>query len=623
MERPRHPRSVRVELDAGAPLTLRFAHPTAPSPRAASDVAAALTAARAATRVIAVARPDRRPDLAALVATARAAPGELVLECEPAGFTDEVIALGFDRLRVVVGGVRAAVHAAVVRTDAPWPEAAARLAAAITGPVPVEVVVPLMAWSADDLVPLVEWLAALPGRGPRLALAIPAVEHVPAAAHRLLLDQPTLAARAGAAFAAARRARIPVALDGEPVWPCAGEQLDRFATVFHDGLRRLAADQRSFERVAACERCAVTDACPGLSRAYVQRFGDGGLSPVAPARAATWRLRPERGGGEVDYAQISPFHNRGAGGGRTLLRINGHCQMACAFCFVDRGVGDLPTDTVIAELDRLAARHTDHVVLSGGEPTLHPDLPTLIAHARALGFSTIEIQTNGVRCADPAYVDALVAAGLTKATVSLHSMDPATSDAITRMPGAFSRTVAGLHHLAARVEPQLAHVISRDNYRALPTFTTTMLSTFAGPGRRLSVCFAIAQAVSDLVPRWVLPTFTEIKPYVRAALDACDAAGVGYGGLIGQGGYPPCALDGELRYYAGVLDKVYASADSDAQFGKGARCGACAFDAHCLGVRRDYLERHGDGELVPIAGPVPAPIARRDPGLVPLGRRSR
>ncbi|MBK9030468.1 MAG: radical SAM protein [Myxococcales bacterium] len=284
-----------------------------------------------------------------------------------------------------------------------------------------------------------------------------------------------------------------------------------------------------------------------------------------------------------------------------------------------------------AELDRLAARQTDHVVLSGGEPTLHVELPAILAHARARGFATIELQTNGVRCADRAYAETLVAAGLTKATVSLHSMEPATSDAITRMPGAFPRTVAGLHNLAdLGVDTQLAHVISVDNYRALPTFTAAMLDEFAGAGRRLSVCFAVAQRISDLVPRWVLPTFTEIRPFVAAALDACDARAVGYGGLIGQGGYPPCALGGELRYYRGVLDKIYASADADAQFAKAPQCARCDFDRLCLGVRRDYLALHGDAELVPFAiapevaatlPTPPAPAAAPD-DLVPLRRRA-
>jgi molybdenum cofactor biosynthesis enzyme MoaA len=629
VERARRQRTARIELDGADPLTPRCAHPgPRPPPLTPAAALTALAATDAATRVLAVARPDLRADLATLIAAARGRPGPVVLECEPAGLTPEVLGLGLDRARVVVGGVRAKVHAAVLRTDAPWPEAAAHLAAAVVGATPIEVVVPLVTWNQDDLVPLVEWLAALPGRLARLAIALPAVGQVPSPAHRLLLDQPRAAAVVAAALTAAHAARLPAGLDGEPLWPCADDgALDRFATVFHDGLRRLAAEpDRPRVRIAACGACAVADACPGLDAAYHARFGATGLTAVPKARAAAWRLRPTRGGGEVEYAQISPFANLAAGRGRGLVRVNGHCQMACAFCFVDRGKGDLPLATIAAEIDAIAGTQRDHLVVSGGEPTLHPDLPAILAHARAAGFATVEVQTNGVRCADRTYAASLVAAGLTKATVSLHSMDPATSDAITRLPGAFPRTVAGLHQLAdLGVEVQLAHVISRDNFAALPAFTAAMLAEFAGPGRHLSVCFALAQAVSDLVPRWILPTFTEIKPYVRAALDACDAAGVGYGGLIGQGGYPPCALDGELRYYRGVLDKIFASADADAQFAKAPQCARCDFDRRCLGVRRDYLERHGADELVPFTiAPTEAaalPPPPRDPTLVALGRR--
>ena len=48
-----------------------------------------------------------------------------------------------------------------------------------------------------------------------------------------------------------------------------------------------------------------------------------------------------------------------------------------------------------------------------------------------------------------------------------------------------------------------------------------------------------------------------------------------------------------------MFDKVYASADSDAQFAKAPQCARCDFDRQCLGVRRDYLAQHGDAELVP------------------------
>jgi molybdenum cofactor biosynthesis enzyme MoaA len=636
VDRPARPqRTAKIGLDRGDELIHRFASGPAGPALTTGEAAAAIAAARAGeprALVLAVARPDRRDDLPALIAAAGTADVAVTVECEAAGLDGATVmmlaAAGVARLRVVHGGMRERVYEAVMRAPGSWRAAAAGLAAALAGPVPVELVIPVVRWNQADVVPLVEWVGELPGRLARVLLAVPRGADLPVAAGAWLLDHPAIAAVAGAAFAVAARARIAFGFDGgDAPWPCAaGDRLDRFATVWYDSLRRAASEpDRALVRIAACADCALATTCRGIEPAYRDRFGVEALAPVPAARAASWRLRPERGGGEVDYAQISPFANLAAGAGRALLRINGHCQMACAFCFVDRGVGDLPLATITAELDRLAGQQRDHVVLSGGEPTLHGELPAILAHARGLGFATIEIQTNGVRCADRDYARSLVAAGLIKATVSLHSMDPATSDAITRMPGAFPRTLAGLHQLAALgVETQLAHVISADNFRALPAFTRAMLDELAGPGRRLSVCFAVAQRISDLVPAWVLPTFTEIRPFVTAALDLCDARGVGYGGLIGQGGYPPCVLGGDLRYHRGVLDKIYASADAERQFAKAPQCARCDFDRHCLGVRRDYLERHGDGELVPFAidPATAASLPAVATGLVPLRRRA-
>ncbi|MCB9572042.1 MAG: radical SAM protein [Kofleriaceae bacterium] len=491
-----------------------------------------------------------------------------------------------------------------MRAPGTWRAAARGLAAALASPLAVEVVVPALRWNHDDLVPLLDWIRAQPGRCAALRLAVPRVADTAAAHHGALLRHDELAAAAAALFAACRRARVGHGFaGGDAVAPCAAAGvLDDFGAVFHDSLRRQAHEpDRALARVAACDGCALRHSCRGVEPAYVARFGADHLAAVSLASATTWRLRPADGPSEVDYKQISPFDNDHAGRGRTLLRINGHCQMACAFCFVDRSAGDLPLATLIAELDALAARHTDHVVFSGGEPTLHPELPALIRHARGRGYATVEIQTNGVRCADPAYARALVDAGLTKATVSLHSMDPAISDGITRMPRAFARTLAGLHHLQdLGVETQLAHVITKENYRALPGFTRAVLAELAGGARRLSICFAIAQGISDLVYAWVIPTFAEIRPYMREALELCLAAGVGFGGLIGQGGYPPCMLDGDMRFYAGVLDKIYRSPDHDAQFHKAAACAGCDFDAYCVGVRADYVRHHGDAEQLPI-----------------------
>ena len=62
-------------------------------------------------------------------------------------------------------------------------------------------------------------------------------------------------------------------------------------------------------------------------------------------------------------------------------------------------------------LDRLWEVGIPHIVFTGGEPTLRPDLPELIAHAEMNGQIT-GINTNGRLLRNESFVDELVSAGL-------------------------------------------------------------------------------------------------------------------------------------------------------------------------------------------------------------------
>jgi hypothetical protein len=146
---------------------------------------------------------------------------------------------------------------------------------------------------------------------------------------------------------------------------------------------------------------------------------------------------------------------------------------------------------------------------------------------------------------------------------------------------------------------QVAHVITKANYQELPDTVRFLRGEFPENKGHLSICFGIAQPISDLVYTWVMPTFTEIKPYMKAALDYCLETDLGFGGMIGQGGYPPCMLDGEMKYYERNLANIYKSSDHDQQFYKSPKCKDCSFDPWCVGVRRIYVETYGDEEMKP------------------------
>lgn len=509
---------------------------------------------------------------------------------------------GIGQLVLVVGGARPRVHETVMRDPGGFGPAMLGLRHAAPSGLDVYILLPLIRPNARDALPLVA--SAVEHARPRgVLLALPSVGDVASGLRPALLRFQEAADIASRVFELCRRSGLEYGFaEGAGVSPCATSKLDAFATVYLQRIRKLQRRDADLKRVGACSGCSLDRVCGGIEAPYVEHFGEREFSPVSIDRSMGWRLKRINAFEEHDYKNVSAFDNDAEGRGRSLLRINGHCQMACSFCFVDRTVPDYDADDLEREISTFARQQADHLVLSGGEPTLHPELPRLIRFGRNAGFRTVEIQTNGVKLDNLDYARSLVDAGLNKATVSLHSVEASHSDEITKLSGAFPKTVHGLRNLRTLgVTTQIAHVITKANYKELPRTVRFLREVFPEGAGHLSICFAIAQGISDLVYSWVIPTFTEIKPFMREALDFCLETNIGFGGMIGQGGYPPCMLDGNLAYYRDNLANIYQSGDQGTQFYKAPRCRDCGFDPYCIGVRRDYVACFGDDELAPFA----------------------
>jgi uncharacterized radical SAM superfamily Fe-S cluster-containing enzyme len=101
-----------------------------------------------------------------------------------------------------------------------------------------------------------------------------------------------------------------------------------------------------------------------------------------------------------------------------VLDVTERCNLACPVCFASAGSSPKP-DPTLDEIEGwcralLASGGPFNIHLSGGEPTVRHDLPQIIARIRALGFTYIQLNTNGVRLAlEKEYAGELKAAGLT------------------------------------------------------------------------------------------------------------------------------------------------------------------------------------------------------------------
>ena len=111
-----------------------------------------------------------------------------------------------------------------------------------------------------------------------------------------------------------------------------------------------------------------------------------------------------------------------------LIEVTDRCNLHCAVCFADSGRGeaeDPSLEKISWLLERaMAAAGPCNLQLSGGEPTLRDDLPEIVEVARRIGYSFIQVNTNGLRLAsDKAYVRRLQAAGLSSVFLQFDGVD--------------------------------------------------------------------------------------------------------------------------------------------------------------------------------------------------------
>jgi uncharacterized radical SAM superfamily Fe-S cluster-containing enzyme len=89
----------------------------------------------------------------------------------------------------------------------------------------------------------------------------------------------------------------------------------------------------------------------------------------------------------------------------SIVEITDHCNLRCPVCYADSGP-HRPGFRALAEVERmldavvLNEGEPDVVQISGGEPTLHPDLFAILDAARRRPIKHLMLNTNGIRIAN-------------------------------------------------------------------------------------------------------------------------------------------------------------------------------------------------------------------------------
>jgi MoaA/NifB/PqqE/SkfB family radical SAM enzyme len=105
------------------------------------------------------------------------------------------------------------------------------------------------------------------------------------------------------------------------------------------------------------------------------------------------------------------------------LVVTRRCNLACGYCNeYDHISQPVPTEALLARIDRLAELGTSIITISGGEPLLHRELDRVVSHIRRRGMIATVI-TNGYPVTE-SWIRRLNEAGLDYLQISIDNVRP-------------------------------------------------------------------------------------------------------------------------------------------------------------------------------------------------------
>ncbi len=154
------------------------------------------------------------------------------------------------------------------------------------------------------------------------------------------------------------------------------------------------------------------------------------------------------------------------------LHLTTRCNLHCSYCALPN-LNAIQPELSVAEIAGLIAEArqlgTNYIVLIGGEPFIRTDLSEIVEAILSLGIR-IGFATNGTLLSEKSLSWVQRAPrSMFFLGISLDGANPETHDAIRGVPGAYQRTVSGMH-LAQRLEISMIiqTVMQERNYREIP-----------------------------------------------------------------------------------------------------------------------------------------------------------
>ncbi|WP_083457082.1 radical SAM protein [Sandaracinus amylolyticus] len=250
--------------------------------------------------------------------------------------------------------------------------------------------------------------------------------------------------------------------------------------------------------------------------------------------------------GEPQTIEKVVSHEEAAHEKRNWVRLTFECNNRCVFC-LDSDTHDgrmRDRDEVKQQILEGRKAGATRLILSGGEPTIHPSYVDFIKLGKLAGYTKIQTVTNGRLFQYQDFLDRCIAAGLDEITFSLHGPNARIHDALVGVKGAFEQESAGLRRAIAtrdrtgRPIVNVDIVINRANVKHLKEMLDLFISWGVHEFDLLQVV-PFGRAFTE-GRTTLFYDLEEMQPYLREAFEYTKRPGM----HIWLNRFPPPHLEG-------------------------------------------------------------------------------
>lgn len=282
-----------------------------------------------------------------------------------------------------------------------------------------------------------------------------------------------------------------------------------------------------------------------------------------------------------------------------LLRISLICNQRCLFCNTLNKKEPIENiNSIRNSLKVLRKSPKAKILITGGEPTLHPGLCKLVniykkfLNPRAI----IGIQTNALRCSDDKFTHQLIKAGINYAFVPFHHFNEKIFNQITQNKTSYKKVIKGIKNLSKHGSVICINiVINSYNYKDLTKIVKFLEKNF----NFATISFAYVQPHGLAEKNYdIVPPYSKARNAIKAAYNYCIKKNIFF--LNPNCGLPLCLVKGFEQYSQDYQESAANNRMStDPNKVKPPKCLTCRKNNRCSGIWKKYVDMYGYQELDP------------------------